>query len=844
MRNQGRQGTPVPGPLDHNQVHHGMLDRGHGANGLGEHRSTALAISYAMGPAALVVLLVLRHYRLIDVLPIWVYLVTFLAVPIAGLAVNRWCISGRIAPHVRLATHCAAVTWTIFLTGWGPVMVMSFTIIVVVNVAQFGSRSWRPTVTWGAVGITSGQVALALHLLPSRLAPGPAQVIGFLGLFVFAFTGRMIGAAAEQTEQADAAIRRSEERFRSLVQHASDTTFIIDPAGIIRYASPAVFSLLGRFPEQLAGTVATDLIHPDDRDLVRDRTTDRFRSAAVADHEGADPALAGTPAASTWPATGSAADADPAATPAGSSELGAETFTGTAADTSTAADATTTPADASTDITQSVQFRMARADGTWCHAEAVVSDQRDNPAVTGYVANIRDVTVRAQTEAILAHRASHDPLTGLPNRALLIDRIEQALARRKRSAGPPPVVMLLDLDRFKAVNDSLGHRCGDDVLVELATRLQRALRSGDTVARLGGDEFVVLCEDVRSRPEAVDLAERILEAVDQPFVVLGRRLTLGASIGITTVDDASGVDTLLSEADVAMYLAKARTGGDRIQFFDAAAHIPALHRPHTADDLATALTEEQLELYYQPIVSARTGAVTGAEALLRWRHPDHGLLAPADFLAAAERTGMIVPIGTWVLSEACRQVQRWNAIRPPDAALGVSVNLSARQLTEPDLAEAVASSLRSAGVDPSHVSVAMELSEAMLPTDDARARETLHLLHELGIELAIDDFGNGYSSLRYVRDLPIGMLKVDRSFVSGIGRSPRDESIIRSVVALAADLELAVTAEGVETAKQFDFLRTEGCNQVQGYLFGRPRPATAGLPIAYHLAPERSPSPV
>jgi diguanylate cyclase (GGDEF)-like protein/PAS domain S-box-containing protein len=472
-----------------------------------------------------------------------------------------------------------------------------------------------------------------------------------------------------------------------------------------------------------------------------------------------------------------------------------------------------------------VQFRMQHADGTWRHAEAVVTDMRDRPAVNGYVINVRDITERKEAEDKLAHQALHDPLTGLPNRLLLVDRLRTAIARGSRHDGPPPVVMFLDLDRFKLVNDSLGHGAGDELLVCVAERLRQVLRTTDTLSRFGGDEFVILCEGMASQEAVMALAERAMMAIDEPFVINGEKFHIGVSIGVAFVDDdGPSPEELLGDADYAMYLAKARSGQGRVQLFDQATRAVARQRVHTETALARALEREELVVYYQPIVETASRRWVGVEALLRWQHPTRGLLLPAEFLDVAEQTGLIVPIGSWVLSEACRQLQHWNRNLPPDEHLAVSVNLSGRQLTEPDLAHSIAASLRGASIDPKTVRLVLEVTETLLPADEDEARRRLIELHDLGIQLAIDDFGTGYSSLRYVRDLPISTIKIDRSFVSGLGQSDHDEAIVNAVTQLARTLGLRVVAEGVETEAQFAFLSRVGCDFAQGFLFGRPQP--------------------
>ncbi|HXW33114.1 MAG TPA: bifunctional diguanylate cyclase/phosphodiesterase [Acidimicrobiales bacterium] len=490
-------------------------------------------------------------------------------------------------------------------------------------------------------------------------------------------------------------------------------------------------------------------------------------------------------------------------------------------------------------LTDPIQFRMATTDRSWRHVEAVVTDLRDRPAVAGYVANVRDITERKEAESLLAHQALHDPLTGLPNRLLLVDRLQQALARSRRQRRSAPTVMFLDLDRFKLVNDSLGHGAGDQLLIQVAKRLEEILRSTDTVSRFGGDEFVMVCENITDENTAVVLAEEVKRALEEPYTINGGTVSVGVSIGVTFVDeDCASVDELLSEADFAMYLAKSRSETGRVQLFDRAARTTARQRVDTETSLARALERGELRVFYQPIVDVRTRRRVGVEALVRWQHPTRGLLAPNTFLEVAEQTGLIVPIGAWVLGEACEQVARWNANLAPEDQISVSVNLSARQLAEPDLAQRVSDTLSQARVDPRSVRLYLEITETLLPTDHEGARRHLFDLRQLGIDLAIDDFGTGYSSLRYVRDLPISIVKIDRSFVSGLGRSRQDEAIVRAVAELAHTLGLQVIAEGVETELQLAKLAGYPCDFAQGFLFGRPQPANAFTPSAPQAAEE------
>jgi diguanylate cyclase (GGDEF)-like protein/PAS domain S-box-containing protein len=467
-------------------------------------------------------------------------------------------------------------------------------------------------------------------------------------------------------------LSESEERFRSLVQNASDIAILFDKDATVLYASPSMKRVLGYEPEQLLGNSRWDFVHPDDLEFV---------SAA-------------------WEA--SVASADPGAP---------------------------------------IEYRVKHADGTWRWVEGVVGNLLDDPAVKGVVLNIRDITERKAAQEAMLHQAFHDALTELPNRALFLDRLGQAIARRGRR-GALTAVLFLDLDRFKWINDSLGHAAGDQLLVQVAERLSDATRPGDSVARFGGDEFVVLCEDLDGEWEARAIAERLETALSSHFCVEGRDITVTASVGIATTASASGAtaDSLLRDADAAMYRAKER-GRNRIESFQGGMRARAVERLEVESDLRRALERDELRVHFQPVVRLAGAAMVGVEALVRWQHPERGLVPPADFIPVAEETGLIQPLGAFVLHESCRQVAAWNRTNPDRAPLSVAVNLSARQMSAADLTRLVLTALNESGLDPGLL--CLEITESVLMEDVSASRNVLQSLKELGVRLGIDDSAPG-----------------------------------------------------------------------------------------------------
>jgi len=429
---------------------------------------------------------------------------------------------------------------------------------------------------------------------------------------------------------------------------------------------------------------------------------------------------------------------------------------------------------------------------------------------------------RELTNDDIRHRALHDPLTGLPNRILFLDRLQQATERLRRHRDSLTAVLALDLDRFKLVNDSLGHKVGDELLAAAAPRLKQAIRSSDTVARFGGDEFGILLEDIGGEHDAIDMAQRIAAVFTRPFVLDGAEHFISTSIGIALAEGGELADDLVRDADAAMHRAKER-GGARYELFDELLRGRAISRLRVENDLRRALERDELTLDYQPLVSLRDGSLVSVEALVRWDHPDRGRIPPADFIPVAEENGLIEPIGRWVLDRACRQAARWYRDRPDSPPLSMSVNLSAAQVANRGLADVVAGALRTSGLDPA--CLALELTESVLVGEDPDLLETLLALKRLGVALVLDDFGTGYSSLSYLTRLPLDALKVDRSFVAGLGVEARDTAVTEAIVAMSRALSLRVVGEGAETAEQVAELRRLGCDLVQGFHISRPVPA-------------------
>jgi diguanylate cyclase (GGDEF)-like protein/PAS domain S-box-containing protein len=498
------------------------------------------------------------------------------------------------------------------------------------------------------------------------------------------------------------------------------------------------------------------------------------------------------------------------------------------------------------DLQRSDQWRHRRKSGEIIDVQ-VISHVLEFAGRKAVVVVAEDITERKAFEEQLQHQAFHDSLTNLPNRALFMDRLEHALTRAQRH-GRSVAVLFLDLDNFKVINDSLGHKVGDQLVVEVSQRLQRCVRPEDTLARLGGDEFTILLEDITDVSEAIEVAKRIAEQLQAPIGLFehslltttsmyGHEVFVTASVGIAVQTSATDrPDDILRHADMAMYEAKSK-GKARYALFELKMTSQVRKRLQLGTELQHALERGEFRVYYQPIVELDTCRISGVEALVRWEHPQRGLIAPAEFISLAEQTGLIVPIGRWVLQEACRQVMDWQTQYQQDQEPGVrgmsdsggrsgssplnlSVNLSVRQFQHPELVEDIRRALRETGLDPRHLK--LEITESIGIEDVGLTNATLRKLKELGIHIALDDFGTGYSALSYIKRYPIDSLKLDRSFIAGLGKDAEDTAIIHAVIGFAQALNLSVTGEGIETVEQLMELRRLGCDRGQGYYFAKP----------------------
>jgi diguanylate cyclase (GGDEF)-like protein/PAS domain S-box-containing protein len=469
------------------------------------------------------------------------------------------------------------------------------------------------------------------------------------------------------------------------------------------------------------------------------------------------------------------------------------------------------------------EWRVRHADGSWRFLQSIVTNLIHESSVGGLVLNSRDITDQKALEEQLRHQAFHDQLTGLANRALFAEHLDQALRRRSR-IGAGLALLFVDLDEFKAVNDLHGHTLGDELLKQAAERLRATLRDADAIARIGGDEFAVLFEGVAVGSDPRAAAERVIEAFAQPFRVQSSDVFVTASIGIALDDSGTeSAEDLLRNADLAMYATKTTNRG-RYEVFSTDMHSMILDRMQVEVDLRRALDQGEFQVYYQPIIDHPSGTIGGVEALIRWNHPDRGLVMPAEFISVAESSGTIVQIGEWMLQHACNEFEGLTRGVAGGESLGLSVNMSTRQLSDPLLLDTVRSALANAGLDAKRLT--LEITESTVMEDVTNSFRVLTELRSIGVKIAIDDFGTGYSSLSLLSEIPVDTLKIDQSFVTDIAKRPEPARLIRAILLLASDFGLHTVAEGVEERDQDEVLQGLGCQASQGFYFARPMPAT------------------
>jgi diguanylate cyclase (GGDEF)-like protein len=695
-----------------------------------------------------------------------------------ALAVGQRALGGHPGVAAQLLGVVAAVLlgaapWRVAETSW----------------TRRASSSAAATIIAALTAAVATAVIIA-NGLASAPASGVALVVaGGAGVLVLAMRVFML---VNQNGILLASWRESSRSLRELASRTSDVVLVCDLDGVISYASPAVGEY-GYAPGDLSGRRLLDFVHPEDRDAVLTACRLALGGPAAADRAAADTAAADS-------AAGDSAAGDGAADRA-------------------------TPADAAGSAGR-FPARVRAADGTWRHVESTVLRYQEPGAPRQVLVTARDVSDQVALRQQVAHLTFHDGLTGLPNRAYVEERTRDVL----RDAPASRVgVIFLDLDRFTAVNDSVGHGAGDLVLAQAARRLRAIVPVHDTVARWGSDEFAVLIENAGTGPEVSEIAERLAAAVAaEPFRVAGQQIALTASVGVALAgrepglpdnpDDPTGL--VLRNADVAMSRAK-EAGGDRVEVYAAHMHADVVRRLEIVTDLQRAISNGELTVQYQPIVELATSHVIGAEALVRWWRGGE-VVTPGEFLGAAEESGLIVPLGEWVLRQACAQGAAWQGA---SWDIGISVNLSARQITAPGFATRVAAALAETGLAPGALTV--EVNERILVEEDGLVIDRLADLRRTGVRLAIDNFGTGYASLLYLRQSPVDIIKIDPSFVAGLGHDDTLTLLTRTVVQVGRELGLRVVAEGIEQPRQLTALREMGCHYGQGFLVGRPMAASA-----------------
>ena len=852
-------------------------------------RSTGIpAWGVGLGIPACALLALARHYGYVAQVPLALIFGELMFILVAMALFTSWFPPGsaRARPRLHMCVQVVLIGLLIYTLGWGSILAVGF-IVPAINIMNADGSSYGPwaigciavTVLVGELGVSQG---VFQSLVSGHTGYGLALLeVAGAGAVVWILTFNQ-----REKEAIERSVVDSERRFRALVQHASDMIVVVAGDGTISYASPAFATTLGYSATESVGMQARLLLADEDlaqMSVLTGADTEsgtRRAELRMRHHDGSwhwcevtFTDLLDTAGINGWVANlrdiSERKLAEVAQQKADAALREAQEVFRHAFDEAGVAMMLVDPDgvilranDALArllahrrhddlvgvrviDITHpedqrktqldlkdlkagrirgyQIENRYLRTDGeaVWVILTVSMVHNEANDAMFS-ICQLEDITQRKAIGDQLAFEAAHDVMTGLSNRATFTERVTGAL-----SAGTGSVaVLFVDLDHFKIVNDGLGHAAGDELLVKVAQRLREVMRPGDVVARFGGDEFVVLCTQVTGLDRARQIAQRLLVTLAEPISITGEEVFVTASIGISLSEDADTAETLLRQADAAMYQAK-HDGRARAVAFHAERHGSAARMLKTGNDLHRALARDELVLYYQPIVDLCVGRVTGFEALVRWNHPERGLLLPGEFLDLAEETGLIVPIGTWVLETACRQTVEWQQARPrvTAAPIVINVNLAARQVADPNLVKTVARVIHDTSIAPS--ALCLELTENTLMYDTSSTIDVLLALRGQGVHLSIDDFGTGYSSLSYLKRFPVESLKIDRSFISGLGQAPDDTAIVQTVVTLAHSLNLVAVAEGLETPVQLEILRSLGCDFAQGYFFGPPLPAEA-----------------
>ena len=684
--------------------------------------------------------LVGRHFGMVAPVPVWLL--------IGSLALG-WCFSfavGTAFPShhtLNLVVEIAVTTLVTYVIGWGALLAVGFVFSVSRHISEEGARAGRPAIAFTVLGIGIGECAVALGLVKSLMPEPQGHWLAVLECAGACCVIWMLAYAQQQKETIETDLRRSEERFRALVQHASDVIMVLGPDGFVSYTSPSLLRLLGY--DQLVH-IGTDIL-PDDQ-------VDRAAEFLVD--------LMERPGDVAW-----------------------------------------------------IELQLRHFDGSYRWFEVGVTNRIDDPAVGGLVCNMRDVSERRAAQAQLEFQAYHDALTELPNRWSFLERLEQSLFDAATN-GRHVAVLFLDIDRFKLVNDTLGHDIGDRLLMTVAERLKECVRPGDVVSRFGGDEFSLLIGNLADPDIALRVADRVTESLREPVLVGEHELYVSASIGVAiSPSGEERAGDLLRQSDLAMYIAK-DNGRARWELFDPKSAPHLMERLELEGDLWRAIEHDELVVLFQPEVELTTGRVVKTEALIRWVHPTRGIIGPERFVPFAEESGLIVEMDRFVLREACHWAQQWARVPRDGGPVVVSVNLSPRFMSQDDVVEDILRVFHETGVDPRCVQIELtERSALDVETTSVRLRQ----LRRLGVRVAIDDFGTGYSSLSYLKCLPVDVLKIDKSFLDTIDTVAADVAIVQAVITMGHALGMQVTAEGVERVEQADCLRELGCDSAMGWLW-------------------------